>query len=117
MKPTILIIEDDVELAHLLKHHLERGGRYAVEIARTGEEGLRALSQRHPSALILDVNLPEMNGFELCRRLRQESATRRLPILMLHPEAQACARQVVASALRLASSQPLYPLAITAYCI
>jgi DNA-binding response OmpR family regulator len=83
MKPTILIIEDDVELAHLLKHHLERGGRYAVEIARTGEEGLRALSQRPPSALILDVNLPEMNGFELCRRLRQESATRRLPILML----------------------------------
>jgi len=83
MKPTILIIEDDVELAHLLKQHLERQGRYAVEIALTGEEGLRALARRLPNALILDVNLPEMNGFELCRRLRTESATRRLPILML----------------------------------
>jgi DNA-binding response OmpR family regulator len=83
MKPTILIIEDDVELAHVLKRHLEREGRYAVEIARTGEEGLRALLIRRPSALILDVNLPEMNGFELCQRLRLEEATRRLPILLL----------------------------------
>jgi DNA-binding response OmpR family regulator len=83
MKPTILIIEDDVELAHVLKRHLEREGRYAVEIARTGEEGLRALLVRRPSALILDVNLPEMNGFELCQRLRLEEATRRLPILLL----------------------------------
>ncbi len=83
MKPTILIIEDDVELAHLLKQHLERWGRYEVEIALTGEEGLRALARRRPNALILDVNLPEMNGFELCRRLRLEHATRRLPILML----------------------------------
>ncbi len=79
----LLLIEDDAALAELLKRHLEREGSYEVEIARTGEAGLQALSRRRPDALILDVNLPEMNGFELCRRLRQQKETRDLPILML----------------------------------
>ncbi len=83
MKRTILIIEDDAELAQLLKYHLERTGDYRVDVALTAQEGLSALGERLPNVLILDVNLPEMSGFELCRNVRAATATRHLPIILL----------------------------------
>jgi two-component system alkaline phosphatase synthesis response regulator PhoP len=83
MKRTILIIEDDAELAELLKYHLERSGDYRVDLALTGQAGLDVLRQRVPNLLILDVNLPEMSGFELCRKIRTEATTSHLPIILL----------------------------------
>lgn len=83
MKRTILIIEDDAELAELLKYHLERSGDYRVDLALTGQAGLDMLRERVPNLLILDVNLPEMSGFELCRKIRTEATTSQLPIILL----------------------------------
>lgn len=83
MKRTILIIEDDAELAELLKYHLERSGDYRVDVALTGQAGLDVLRERVPNLLILDVNLPEMSGFELCRKIRTEATTSHLPIILL----------------------------------
>ncbi|HXF05890.1 MAG TPA: response regulator transcription factor, partial [Blastocatellia bacterium] len=83
MKRTILIIEDDAELAELLKYHLERSGDYRVDVALTGQAGLDALRERVPNLLILDINLPEMSGFELCRKIRTEATTSHLPIILL----------------------------------
>ncbi len=83
MKRSILIIEDDAELANLIKYNLELSGEYQVKIALNARVGLETVSRRRPSLLILDINLPEMSGFELCRKLRLEKNTTRLPIIML----------------------------------
>ncbi|MBA2341021.1 MAG: response regulator transcription factor [Pyrinomonadaceae bacterium] len=83
MKP-VLIIEDDPDIAEGVRYNLEREGLKA-RVALTGEQGLQAaLDTRNPPALIiLDLMLPGMSGTELCRRLRREPSTRRVPIIML----------------------------------
>ncbi len=95
MKPFILIIEDDSDIAESIRYNLEREGAFSAQVALTGEEGLnialgknqvrRAGDSGHstPDLLILDLNLPGMSGFELCRRFRTEEQTRRTPIIML----------------------------------
>lgn len=95
MKPFILIIEDDPDIAESIRYNLEREGAFAAQVALTGEEGLnvalgkgqtrRAVdgASSAPDLLILDLNLPGMSGFELCRRFRTEEVTRRMPIIVL----------------------------------
>jgi DNA-binding response OmpR family regulator len=80
----ILIIEDDADIAESLRYNLAREGHLA-RVAATGEAGLvAALDVQHaPALIILDLMLPTMSGTEVCRRLRRENATRRIPIMML----------------------------------
>lgn len=84
MAKPVLIVEDDPDIAEGLRYNLEREG-LATRVASTGEQGLQfALDAKTPPALvILDLMLPGMSGTELCRRLRREPQTRRLPIIML----------------------------------
>jgi len=84
MAKPILIVEDDPDIAEGLRYNLEREGLEAI-IAPTGEQGLAAAldARRAPALIILDLMLPGMSGTELCRRLRREPATRRMPIMML----------------------------------
>jgi two-component system, OmpR family, phosphate regulon response regulator PhoB len=82
MASRVLIAEDEADIRDLLAFHLERDG-YEVSRARTGTEALRLAQERHPDLLVLDLMLPEMNGLEVCRRLRQDAATAGLPIVML----------------------------------
>ena len=84
MQQTILIIEDDEDIAESLRYNLKREGFRPV-VAETGEKGLRlALDEEStPSLILLDLMLPGMSGMELCRRLRRESVTEDLPIIML----------------------------------
>jgi DNA-binding response OmpR family regulator len=81
---SVLVIEDDPDIAESLRYSLERE-RIATRVALTGEEGLAAaLDSTNPPALILlDLLLPGLNGFEICRRLRREPATLLIPIIML----------------------------------
>jgi len=79
----ILIIEDDEDIANSIKYNLEREGTFEVRIASTGEEGLKEISRTPPAIVLLDVNLPLMSGFELCRRLRRDEETSRIPIVVL----------------------------------
>ena len=79
----ILIIEDDEDIANSIKYNLEREGTFEVRIANTGEEGLKEITRMAPALVLLDVNLPLMSGFELCRRLRRDEETARIPILVL----------------------------------
>ncbi|HYT48927.1 MAG TPA: winged helix-turn-helix domain-containing protein [Pyrinomonadaceae bacterium] len=83
-----LIIEDDPDIAETVRYNLETAGFRGL-IASTGEQGLTlALDSTNPPALIvLDLMLPGMNGMDLCRRLRKESQTRRIPIIMLTAKA------------------------------
>jgi two-component system phosphate regulon response regulator OmpR len=75
----VLIVDDDEKLAALLAEYLTRFG-WAVSAAHHPDEGLRRLAADPPDIVILDVMLPGMDGFELCRRIRQTS---RVPIVML----------------------------------
>jgi two-component system OmpR family response regulator len=79
---TILIIEDNVRLAANLRDLLQLEG-YAVAIVYDGEEGLRrALSERF-ECIVLDLNLPKLDGLDVCRRLREDADVVPVPILML----------------------------------
>jgi len=80
----VLIIEDEKEMAGGLKDILEFEG-YEVVTAATGKEGLAALSRRDPDCIILDLMLPDLNGYEVCEQIRQKMNT---PILMLTARAQ-----------------------------
>ncbi len=79
MNPTILIIDDDAKLNKLLKDFLTDFG-YAVITATHPVRGIKKLKQASPDLVILDIMLPEMDGFEVCRLIRQTSS---IPIIML----------------------------------
>jgi two-component system alkaline phosphatase synthesis response regulator PhoP len=79
----ILLIEDDADIGLSLKYNLEREGAYAVSTARDGEEGLREAQARPPDLVILDLNLPGIDGLEVCRQLRRKPPTSAVPIIML----------------------------------
>lgn len=80
MKKKILIVEDDPGIRVILQDSLSEKG-YDVESASDGERGLEMALEIKPDLLILDVMLPLMDGFEICKRVRQEGMTS--PILML----------------------------------
>ena len=84
MTRRVLIVEDDPDIAEGLRYNLEREGHEA-RVALTGEQGLALAldAERAPALIILDVMLPGMSGTELCRRLRREPRTRRVPVIML----------------------------------
>jgi two-component system alkaline phosphatase synthesis response regulator PhoP len=79
---SIVIVEDDEDIADSIRYNLEREG-YILRLAKSGEDALGLILDRLPNLIILDLNLPNINGFELCRRLRAEPSTARVPILML----------------------------------
>jgi two-component system, OmpR family, alkaline phosphatase synthesis response regulator PhoP len=79
----ILIIEDDEDIANSIRYNLEREGTFNVSIAGTGEEGLKEILRDPPALVLLDINLPLMSGFELCRRLRRDEEQARIPIVLL----------------------------------
>jgi len=83
MKQRILVIEDDPDIALSLRLKLERDGGFEVVTAHDGAAGLRLALDRPPDLVLLDVNLPGMDGFEVCRHLRKEPATAATPVIML----------------------------------
>ena len=80
MADTILIIDDDARLAAMVSDYLAAAG-FAVERRPTAWEGLEAALHRGPDAVILDLMLPDIDGFEVCRRLRASGSE--VPVLML----------------------------------
>jgi DNA-binding response OmpR family regulator len=78
-QPTLLLVDDDNRLTTAIARFLSRSG-YEVEIAPDGPTGLERYHQRRPDLVVLDVMMPGMDGWEVCRRLRETS---RVPIIML----------------------------------
>ncbi len=76
---TILVAEDEPKIVEVLRLYLERGG-YQVEAAPDGAVALEAFRQSRPDLVLLDLNLPKVDGLEVCRQLRRGSST---PIIML----------------------------------
>src|SRR5215216_232496 len=79
---SIVIVEDDEDIADSIRYNLQREG-FRVRVAVTGEDALNLILDRPPNLILLDLNLPHMSGFEMCRRLRAEATTARVPILIL----------------------------------
>ena len=79
---TILIIDDNENDIKLLKGML-KSENYNLLSALRGEEGLKIVADTPPDLILLDVLMPEMDGFEVCRQLKQEKKTRIIPILMI----------------------------------
>jgi DNA-binding response OmpR family regulator len=79
----ILVIEDDPDIALSLRLKLERDGGFEVVTAHDGAEGLRSAVEHPPQLVLLDLNLPGMDGFEVCRELRRAPATASTPVIML----------------------------------
>jgi DNA-binding response OmpR family regulator len=79
----VLVVEDEADIALSLRYNLEREGGYAVTVVPDGERALREAEASPPDAILLDLNLPGMDGIEVCRQLRRKPATARVPILMV----------------------------------
>jgi len=82
MKKHILIVEDENDCAELLSYHLQKDD-YQTEIARNGKEAIEAVQRRTPDVVLLDIMMPELNGWEVCRILRESTNGKSLPIIML----------------------------------
>lgn len=84
---TILIVEDENDIAQLVKIYLEKDGFHTLR-AKTGLEAQKLVLSDHPDLLILDLMLPEMDGLEVCKSLRNKPETALLPIIMLTAKAE-----------------------------
>lgn len=83
MATRILVVEDEADIAGLIKHALERAGDTAVSIVHSGDAALRSVAEQRPDLMILDLNLPVISGTEVCRIVRAAPGTANLPIIIL----------------------------------
>ncbi len=81
-KPRVLVVDDEEDILELVRYNLAKEG-LQVECAPTGEEALTAASLRHPDLIVLDLMLPGIDGLEVCRRLKKDSKTASIPVVML----------------------------------
>jgi two-component system alkaline phosphatase synthesis response regulator PhoP len=83
----ILVVEDEVDIGQLVKLYLEKEGFRAI-VANSGVEALKFIKSERPDLLILDLMLPEIDGIEVCKRVRNSRDTALLPIIMLTAKAE-----------------------------
>jgi DNA-binding response OmpR family regulator len=79
----VLVVEDEQDIAGLIKHTLTRSGDTEVEIVGSGDAALKVVMERTPDLIILDLNLPILSGMEVCRILRARPNMTHVPIIML----------------------------------
>jgi two-component system phosphate regulon response regulator PhoB len=87
MKRKVLLVEDDSDVLDLLSNTFRKTGEFDVVTARDGAEGLRLARSEHLDVVLLDLMLPGMTGFEVCRTLKTNVATKFLPIIILTAKA------------------------------
>jgi len=81
-KKKILLVEDDVDFAEATKLILESKS-YEVAVAHDGQDGLKKAQAEQPNLIILDVMMPEMDGYEVCAKLKADPSYKHIPILLL----------------------------------
>ena len=79
----VLVVEDEPDISSLIKRTLERNGDARVDIVERGDTAVQAVLAEVPDLVVLDINLPIVNGFDVCRMLRARPATSHVPIIML----------------------------------
>ena len=78
----VLIVEDEVDIANLISFHLTREG-CTPRIALSGRAAMRAIEEHKPDLIILDLMLPDLDGLDICRKLKRDPATQHVPILIV----------------------------------
>jgi two-component system alkaline phosphatase synthesis response regulator PhoP len=78
----VLVIEDEHDVAELMRYNLAKEG-YEVLLVSSGTDGLRQARELRPDMILLDIMVPELNGWEVCRRLKQDPETRDIPVIMV----------------------------------
>ncbi len=86
-KPKILVVDDEPNIVELITFNLEKEG-YQIVKAYDGKSGLTKAIDEKPNLIVLDVMLPEINGFEVCRLLQRDEKTQLIPIIMLTAKAE-----------------------------
>ena len=81
-KKDILLVDDDPDFVEAVKVIVENGG-YDVRVAYDGQEGLEAVAEKQPDLIVLDVMMPVMNGHEACAKLKGNTETADIPIILL----------------------------------
>jgi two-component system phosphate regulon response regulator PhoB len=81
-KATILIVEDEPEIAELIRFHVDREG-FEPRVVHSGQIALERVHEDPPSLILLDLMLPDVDGLEVCRRLKWENQTRDIPVLIV----------------------------------
>jgi len=82
MVKKILLIEDEAELVELMKMRLEANG-YEVDFAYDGEEGLKSIEDNRPDLVLLDIKIPKIDGFEVCKIIKESPATKDIPVVAI----------------------------------
>lgn len=107
-----LVIEDNLDNLRLISYALERGG-YEVVSAETGEAGVDLARKERPSFIIVDINLPGIDGFEVTRRIRRSENCRTIPIIAITSHAMFGDREkIIASGCNSYFEKPIDPLTI-----
>lgn len=83
----ILVVEDEADILHLVTHYLEKEG-FRLRTAGTGVQALKLVKEERPDLIILDLMLPELDGLEVCKKIRMNADTAMIPILMLTAKAE-----------------------------
>ena len=81
-KGRILVVEDDFDISNMLRIYFGGQG-YTVEVASRGGDALAATQRQAPNLIVLDINLPDISGYDVCRKLRTTTRTRHIPIIFL----------------------------------
>ncbi len=79
----ILIIEDEPEIRTILAMAVENDGTFEAVTAGDGPEGLRIAQSEHPDVILMDVFMPGMDGYEVCRRVKSDPALQHIPVVLL----------------------------------
>src|SRR5437764_8816656 len=79
----VLVVEDERDVAELLRYNLTKDG-YDVVLAATGADAVKQAHEAHPDVVLLDIMVPQLNGWEICRRLKQDAETRAIPVNMVN---------------------------------
>ncbi len=87
IRPTVLLVEDDPAQREMLAYNLEAEG-FDVITADNGEDGLILVDENDPDLIVLDWMMPQLSGIEVCRRLKSNSKTRQIPVIMLSARAE-----------------------------
>ncbi len=78
----VLVVEDERDVVELIRYHLATAG-YDVVVAPTGTDALKLVREAQPDIVLLDLIVPHLNGWEVCRRLKQDPETREIPVIMV----------------------------------
>ena len=87
MQATILIVEDEEDIAGLIAHHMQGAG-FNIMVAYNGAAAFKEISKQLPDLILLDLMLPDIDGIEVCKMLKQKPGTRDIPIIMVTAKAE-----------------------------